>query len=210
MATCVIFNAGEFDSLIEPIGQEDCLLVADGGLVHTERLGLTPDGILGDFDSLGYVPENAEVFPMEKADTDSMLAIRRGLALGYRRFVLYGALEGPRPDHTLANYQALHFLAEQGAQGYLVGHHHLVTVLKNGSLHFDAHANGVISVFCIGPDARGVTIKGLQYPLENAALTANFPLGVSNRFTGRSSSICVEDGSLLILYDRKNGFPRDK
>ena len=67
MRTCVIFNAGGFDSLIEPIGPDDYLLAADGGLIHMDRLGLTPHGILGDFDSLGYVPENAKVFPVEGA-----------------------------------------------------------------------------------------------------------------------------------------------
>lgn len=208
LATCVIFNAGEFDDLIEPIEPADLLLAADGGLVHAESLGLTPDEILGDFDSLGYVPENADVFPVKKDDTDSMLAIRRGLQLGYRRFVLYGSLDGPRLDHTLANFQALQFLADQGAQGWLVGRSYLATVLKNGSLHFEPHAEGILSVFCMGADARGVTIKGLQYPLENGVLTAGFPLGVSNHFTGSPASVTVESGSLLILYDRKNGFPR--
>lgn len=207
MKTCVIFNAGDFDGLLEPIGTGDFLLAADGGLVHMQRLGLTPDGVLGDFDSLGYVPENARIFPVEKDDTDSMLAVRQGLKLGYRRFLLYGSLDGPRLDHTVANFQTLQFLADHGAQGWLVGAAYLVTVLKNGSLRFGSQTDGIISVFCMGADARGVTLKGLQYPLENAVLTAGFPLGVSNHFTGRESVISVEDGSLLILYDRKNGFP---
>lgn len=207
MKTCVIFNAGDFDGLIEPIGPEDFLLAADGGLVHMQKLGLTPDGVLGDFDSLGYVPENARIFPVEKDDTDSMLAVRQGLRLGYRRFVLYGSLDGPRLDHTVANFQTLQFLADHGAQGWLVGTAYLATVLKNGSLRFGSQAAGIISVFCMGADAQGVTLKGLQYPLEHAVLTAGFPLGVSNHFTGREAAVSVENGSLLILYDRKNGFP---
>ena len=207
MATCVIFNAGSFDGLIEPIGNQDCLLAADGGLVHTTALGLVPHGILGDFDSLGYVPENAAVFPVEKDDTDSMLAVRHGLALGYRRFVLYGSLDGPRLDHTVANFQTLQFLADRDARGYLVGRNHIVTVLKNGSVHFDEQATGIISVFCLGADAQGVTLTGLKYPLEDGVLTAGFPLGVSNHFTGRAASVSVTSGSLLIIYERENGFP---
>lgn len=207
MKTCVIFNAGDFDGLIEPIGPEDHLLAADGGLKHMTRLGLTPHGILGDFDSLGYVPENASVFPTEKDDTDAMLAIRHGLKLGYRRFILYGGLDGPRLDHTVANFQALQFLADRGAQGWLVGRSYVATVLKNGSLHFAGRPQGILSVFCMGPDAGGVTLKGLKYPLENGVLTAGFPLGVSNHFTGRDASVSVESGSLLILYDRANDIP---
>jgi thiamine pyrophosphokinase len=207
LGTCVIFNAGDFDGLIEPIGPEDHLLAADGGLKHMTRLGLTPHGILGDFDSLGYVPENASVFPAEKDDTDAMLAIRHGLKLGYRRFILYGSLDGPRLDHTVANFQALQFLADQGAQGWLVGRSYVATVLKNGSLYFAGRPQGILSVFCMGPDAGGVTLKGLKYPLENGVLTAGFPLGVSNHFTGRDASVSVEAGSLLILYDRANGLP---
>lgn len=207
MKTCVIFNAGDFNSLIEPVTPEDYVLAADGGLKHIQKLGLTPNGILGDFDSLGYVPQNANIFPVEKDDTDSMLAVRQGLKLGFRRFLLYGSLDGPRLDHTVANFQTLQFLADHGAQGWLVGTSYLATVLKNGSLHFGSQAHGIISVFCMGADAQGVTLSGLEYPLENAVLTAGFPLGVSNHFTGREATISVQKGSLLILYDRTNGFP---
>lgn len=201
MRNCVIFCAGEFHGLIEPIC--DVCIAADGGLRHLEQLGHTPDVILGDFDSLGYVPQKANVFPVEKDDTDAMLAVRRGLELGCRRFVLYGALEGPRLDHTVANFQTLQFLAERGAQGFLVGKTEIVTVLKNGTLTLPALPEGIVSVFCMGKDARGVTIRGLQYGLENGTLSAGFPLGVSNHFTGREATISVEDGSLLILYPRE-------
>lgn len=205
MATCVIFCAGGFESLAEPLKKEDFLMAADGGLVHLEKLGLTPDGILGDFDSLGYVPQNAKVFPVEKDDTDAMLAVRQGLALGYRRFVLYGSLDGPRLDHTVANFQTLQFLADHGAEGWLVGNSYIVTVLKNGTLRLPASDQGILSVFCMGQDAKGVTIAGLQYTLEDGTLSAGFPLGVSNHFVGKEALISVKAGSLLILYDRKNG-----
>ena len=65
-------------------------------------------------------------------------------------------------------------------------------------------------MFCLGPDARGVTLEGLYYPLEQGTLTAGFPLGVSNHFTGAEATVSVADGSLLVLWDRKNGFPTRK
>lgn len=209
MKTCIIFCAGGFDALAEPISKEDLVIAADGGLAHLEALGIQPDVILGDFDSLGYVPTGAQVFPVEKDDTDSMLAVRRGLELGYRRFVLYGALDGPRLDHTIANLQTLNFLANHGATGYLVGLQYMATEVRDGAIGFPASAEGIISLFCMGADATGVTIRGLQYCLSDGVLTAGHPLGVSNHFVGESSQISVKDGNLLAIYDRENGFPEE-
>lgn len=207
MKTCIIFCAGGFEKLAEPVCEGDFLMAADGGFVHLQKLGFTPDGILGDFDSLGYVPQDAKVFPVEKDDTDAMLAVRQGLQLGYRRFVIYGGLDGPRLDHTVANFQTLQFLADHGAQGYLAGNTYMATVVKNGSLRFSEKAKGIVSVFCMGKDAKGVSIRGLQYSLENGSLSAGFPLGVSNHFVGKAAEISVEDGSLLVLWDAQNGLP---
>lgn len=206
MGSCVIICAGEFDGLMQDIGPEDLLIAADGGLQHALALGLQPDVILGDFDSLGYVPEQARKFPVEKDDTDSMLAVRHGLQAGCREFYLYGSLDGPRLDHTLANFQTLQFLADHNAMGYLIGKRYAATVIQNRSIAFDASAKGIISVFCLGADARGVSISGLKYTLEDGLLTAGFPLGVSNHFVGQEAKITVTDGSLLLLYDKANGF----
>ena len=207
MGKCIIFCAAGFDDLAEPLQKDDFVIAADGGLAHTEKLGLAPHEILGDFDSLGRIPEGANVFPVEKDDTDAMLAVRRGLSLGYREFVLYGSLDGPRLDHTVANFQTLQYLADRGTSGYLVGETYLVTVLKDGTLSFPEGTEGTISVFCQGQDAEGVTLEGLYFPLEKGKLSAGFPLGVSNHFTGKPARITVEKGSLLVMWDRKNGFP---
>ena len=79
MGTCVIFGAAGFDGLAEEIQKEDLVIAADGGLRHLQSLGVSPDVILGDFDSLGYVPYCAQVFTVEKDDTDAMMAVRKGL-----------------------------------------------------------------------------------------------------------------------------------
>ena len=207
MGNCVIFCAAEFDNLIMPLAEEDLIIAADGGLKHLQKLGIRPDEILGDFDSLGYIPAEGQVFPVEKDDTDAMLAARRGLERGFREFLFYGSLDGPRLDHTVANFQTLQFLADHGATGYLVGRDYLVTVVKDGAIRFDEQAEGILSLFCLGADARGVTIRGLHYELEDGTLTPGFPLGVSNHFTGKAATIEVKDGSLLAMWDRKNGFP---
>lgn len=209
MKTCHIFCAAAFAGLLERPKQDDWILAADGGLRHLQALGLEPTGILGDFDSLGYTPQGPQVdrFPVEKDDTDSMLAVKAGLGAGFRRFLLYGALDGPRLDHTVANFQLLHYLADWNAYGYLVGSAYLATVLAPGSLQFSSEARGILSVFCSGADASGVTLQGLQYPLENATLTAGFPLGVSNHFLGLPAEVSLTQGRLLLLWDRPNGLP---
>ena len=205
MKRCVIFCAAGFDGLLEPLGGEDLVIAADGGLVHTEQLKIQPHVILGDFDSLGYVPEDSRVYPVEKDDTDMMLAIRTGLSHGCKEFLLYGALDGPRLDHTVANFQALSYLSELGAYGWLIGRDHIVTCVKNSGLVFSEKAQGILSVFCQGSEARGVTIEGLHYPLEQGTLSPHFPLGVSNHFEGRPARISVADGTLLVIWDRGNG-----
>ena len=207
MGKCIIFCAADFHGLVAPLEADDYIIAADGGLAHVEEAGLTPNAILGDFDSLGYTPTGSTVFPVEKDDTDAMLAVRKGLELGYKEFYLYGSLDGPRLDHTVANFQTLQFLSDHGASGYLIGKDYMVTVLKNGALRFPAGCTGIFSVFCMGRDAKGVTIQGGKYDAENVTLSAGFPLGVSNHFEGAQVRICVADGSLLILWDTENGFP---
>ena len=207
MRECVIFCAAECDGLARPIGQDAFVIAADGGLRHTQSLNITPNAVLGDFDSLGFFPEGANVFPVEKDDTDAMLAVRLGLRRGCDEFLLYGSLDGPRLDHTVANFQTLQYLADHGAVGYLIGNTTMVTVVKNGKITFPAGCSGTISVFCMGPDAVGVTETGLFYGIEDGVFTSGFPLGVSNHFTGKKAEISVKNGSLLVLWEKQNGFP---
>jgi thiamine pyrophosphokinase len=202
---CVIFCAGKMELPPLPIEKDDLVIAADGGLCHTQKWGIAPQVIMGDFDSLGYTPEGAQVFPVEKDDTDSMLALRYGLKAGCDRFILYGALDGPRHDHTLANYQALIFLAQQGATGYLVGKDVIVTAIKNSRMVFPPLEEGIFSAFCMGQTARGVDLEGFFYPLQNGDLDSSFPLGVSNHFIGKKASVTVRDGTLLLFYPRKAG-----
>lgn len=141
---------------------------------------------------------------MEKDDTDTMLAVKTGLARGYRAFVLCGCLGG-RLDHAYANLQALVFLARQGAQGWLLGQGIAVTAFRNGRLEFAPGHSGTISVFCPDGEAKGVDLTGLYYPLQDAVLTSAFPLGVSNQFTGEAAAVSVRDGTLLVMWEIPEG-----
>ena len=200
MGHCVIFCAGGFTGLAQPVEKDDFIIAADGGLRHTEALGLRPDAVLGDFDSLGYIPEGAQMFPVEKDDTDAMLAVRLGLEKGFDRFLIYGGLDGPRLDHTVANLQTLCFLAEHGARGQLVGENCIATAVRGGTLEFSRGHRGVISLFCFGEPAC-VSIEGLKYSLDRGTLESHFPLGVSNHFTEEAATVTVHSGTVVAMWE---------
>ena len=208
MDKCIIFGAADLCRLVAPIESDDLLIAADGGLRHFSAIDKKPHVILGDFDSLGYVPEGAQVHPVEKDDTDMMLAVRYGLSQNRKDFYLYGALDGSRLDHTVANFQTLAFLRNHGAHGWLIGKQYLVTVIQNETVRFPAGATGILSLFCMGGDAKGVTISGLKYTLEDATLSGSMPLGVSNHFIGEEAEISVKNGTLLLMWDVGNGLPK--
>lgn len=178
------------------------VIAADKGLDFLREQDIQPDLIVGDFDSLGRVPQGGNVIlhPVEKDDTDTMLAIKLGLERGCRTFVLYGCLGG-RLDHTYANLQALSYLADHGAAGWLLQDGAVVTLLRNGALDFPGSCQGTLSVFCPDGRASGVCLSGLYYPLDGYCLTSSFPLGVSNRFTGQPSRVSVDGGSLLLMWN---------
>ena len=201
---CYIVGACHPGQLYLAPRREAFVIAADQGLRYLEAAGITPDLIVGDFDSLGTVPQGTNVIrhPVEKDDTDMMLAVKTGLARGYRTFVLYGGIGG-RLDHTYANFQALTYLARHGAVGYLVGEDSVAAAVAEGELRFSAELRGWIGVFCPDGEARGVDIDGLYYSLRDGTLTSGFPLGASNHFTGREASVSVKEGTLLVMWQER-------
>ena len=200
---CYVVGAMPLDPgfILTPV-PGDLVIAADKGYETLSRLGVHPGLVVGDFDSLGSVPDHPQVLrlPRVKDETDTGFALRQGLKRGYRRFVLLGCLGG-RLDHTVANLQLLSWLSAQGAQGVLLGEGEAAAVVTEGTLSFPASMEGFVSVFCAGGTARGVTQEGLKYPLDPAELTSDFPLGVSNEFVGLPARISVEEGSLLVAWE---------
>lgn len=181
--------------------QKGFVIAADKGVETLQKKGVLPDLIVGDFDSLGYVPagENTERHPSEKDDTDMLLALRRGMEKGCDTFVLYGGMGG-RLDHTLANLQTLLYAAKRGKRAYLVGDGIVATAIYNEALVVANEEKNYVSVFAAEGDAEGVCLSHLKYTLQNARLTADFPLGVSNESTGEVFSVSVEKGALCVLW----------
>lgn len=186
----------------------DYVIAADRGFDSLLAYGVMPDLAVGDFDSLGHRPNHPNVIqlPAEKDDTDMVFAMRKGLELGYRRFILLGGVGG-RLEHTLGNLQLLDWLTARGAQGFLAGEKTVATCIRSGDhLTFPNTMSGYLSVFCNSGSARGVTLSNLKFPLDHYTLTGDFPLGVSNQFTNKPAQVTVEDGSLLLIWEDKGNF----
>ena len=206
---CYIVGAMSLTPDLRPCPRRgDYVIAADRGFDSLMAYGVTPDLAVGDFDSLGHRPNHPNVIqlPAEKDDTDMVYALRKGIDLGYRRFILLGGLGG-RLEHTLGNLQLLDWLTLRGAQGFLAGEKTAATCIRDGQrLTFPPSMSGYLSVFCNSGRAEGVSLAGLKFPLDHDTLTSNFPLGVSNQFLGESAVVSVEKGSLLLLWEDKGDF----
>jgi len=186
-----------------PVMPGDITIAADCGLATAQALGFPVDIVVGDFDShsRGSVPAEAEVLesPVEKDDTDTLLAVKAALARGCRLIEIAGGLGG-RQDHTLANLGALQYIHEHGAEGLISAENERVFFLACGTRAFDFPRGSVFSVIPWGKDASGVCIKGARYPLNMAVLRTSESVGISNEALG-PVEISVSDGYLMIFLN---------
>lgn len=121
MGRCYLVGAGEFYGIFDT-RSGDFVIAADGGYDTLCRLGITPDLLIGDMDSIADTPENLplERYPVRKDDTDMFLAYCAGVARGYTEFFLYGGTGG-REDHTFSNLSLLLFAAKHGHRMTMIG-----------------------------------------------------------------------------------------
>lgn len=201
---CYIISAGDCAGINITKNNEDYVIAADGGYKYAKKAGIIPNMVVGDFDSLGYVPneENVIVHSPMKDDTDTMLAVKEGMKRGYRHFEIYGALGG-RIDHTIANIQTLIYIKKRNGNARIIGDNNIFTVISDEKIVLPKRDNGMFSVFSMSDTSKNVSIKNAKYNVENVQLHNDFPLGVSNEFDGMPVEISVTDGTLLIIYDCK-------
>ena len=200
---CYIIGAGDPYEGHITVNEMDYVICADGGLRNKHIFSRSPDLIVGDFDSLGEIPEteNTEVYPPEKDDTDMLIAIKKGLQKGYKTFVILGALGGERADHSIANIQNLAYICENGGMGFILHKDTVFTAIKDTELKFSKNCKGYISVFSLRDESKGVYLKSLKYELDGQSLFSSNPMGVSNEFIGEEASISVRNGILLITFN---------
>jgi len=224
---CIIVAAGDLTVSDIAVGESDYVIACDGGYDYCRVLSVQPDLVIGDFDSMTeeslqdldasiannhkkivkcasnnfldtFAKEDCDIIclPPEKDDTDTLAAIKIGLQKGYKSFRIYGATGG-RLEHTIANIQCLIYLKENDATGYLCDGSGLIFVAKNETIAFQQNMEGYLSLFSMGDEAQGVTIKGLKYTMDNGTLKNSFPIGISNEFIGEKAEVTVQDGTIL-------------
>ncbi|MDD3692352.1 MAG: thiamine diphosphokinase [Oscillospiraceae bacterium] len=207
---CVICGAGPVNNagaLLPLLRPQDFIIAADKGLRLIERLKLNPDLIVADFDSLQrkramrYQVPVVEL-PVKKDDTDTMAAARLGLERGFKDFLLLGA-SGGRLDHTMANFAVMLFLLRHGAKAMLADEKNIVRMVLPGRVVIEPVENSNLSLLAYAGDVCGLSVRHAVYELENAVLTPDFPLGVSNSFKDNANvEITFRQGILIIIISK--------
>ena len=205
---CVIVAAGEihnYERAKSFLREDDFFIFCDAGLSHAGGLGVKPDVVVGDFDScepgdLEWWKERCEIIqlPREKDDTDTMFAVKLAVERGYCDFVLLGAMGG-RFDHALGNISILLYLNGLGKKAVLIDDYSLMQIAGKEPLLIEDSCS-YFSVLTVAGNVSGVNIKNAKYPLENARLTPDFQLGISNEvLPGKVAEVSVEQGRVLVL-----------
>ena len=196
MPRCVILSACPVQpELKRLLCSDDFIIACDAGYRNCERLGCKPDIIVGDFDSAPCPQQNAD-------DTDTEYAAKLAAQKGFDEVLLLGALGGKRVEHTLANLCTGLGLEQHGIRAALQDERSRITfVLPGESRRYPKEEFFYFSAFPMEGRAEGVYEKGSFYELEDAVLTAGYPLGVSNEYAEGSDCITIStrQGALVVV-----------
>ena len=176
-------------------------IAIDGGFGRCKAVGVDPVCVIGDFDSLGYVPEGADVrtHPRRKDASDGELGLAAAAEFGAERIIAIGALGG-RFDHEYANVELFAREAEHGRRVAAIGPQSILFFLAGqAALHLPARDHGSVSVFSLTPESHGVCIEGFEYELHAETLPNRTSHGLSNEFCGKPTRISVREGTLLVV-----------
>jgi thiamine pyrophosphokinase len=184
----------------------DLVICADGGAQHALALGLTPDVVIGDLDSLdGNLQARLEgegcqvlIHPTRKDETDLELALRYAVDHGVDEILILGALGG-RIDQTLANILLLALPELEGIKTRIVAGDQEVFLIRGQAL-IEGQVGDIVSLLSIASDVTGITTEGLEYPLQLGTLKLGPALGVSNVLTAPVARVQVERGLLLCVH----------
>ena len=208
MKRAIIFANGEMDNppeIIKHLQPEDLIIAADGGSRHCKILGITPSVIIGDFDSLdehqlaSYTQAGVVIrqYPSHKNETDLELALYYAMQQECLEVYILGAL-GARWDMTVANILLLAHPAFSSMRIHLLeGPQELILLRGNGTYEIHGRPGDSLSLIPLAGDAKGITTRGLEYPLKDETLAFGSSRGVSNVFIDDHVQINVGDGILL-------------
>lgn len=209
-STCLIVASGpyvDWASLKKAAKnrQEYYLLCADGGYRHAQRAALTPDEIIGDFDSFSEkdLPPSVRLTRLaaQKDVTDARAAVDLGLSRGFLEFELHGMLGG-RIDHCLSNLSDLYYLHQKGASARIVDPWCEVEIVE-GTKKISGKPGQTVSFMMFGPPPKEITLKGFFYPLQNYRGDLSFQIGISNILTEKEAEVTAVGGLLLMMRIKK-------
>ena len=173
----------------------DMILAADSGYMSAEKLHISPDIVLGDFDSSKIPKTAAEILkvPAEKDETDTMLACSVAIERGANDLLILGGTGG-RVDHFISNLFLLESLCDRGISATLSDGENTLRILQNESVTVEDRS-GYFSVFAL--DTCRVTLSGCKYPLTDYTLTRTDSFAVSNEVVGKAATITVSGKAVL-------------
>jgi thiamine pyrophosphokinase len=193
--------------------EELIVIAADGGTVHCQRLGIIPDVVIGDFDSLdepellAAQKDGAQLIrhPARKDFTDLELALRYAVERGAQEILVLGAL-GNRWDQSLANLllPAADSLASVNIT--LLDWPQEIRLVRPGrSLEIQGNPGDTVSLIPLGIQPLGITTQGLEYPLDNETLEFGGTRGISNVLLRETASVTLKEGLLLcvLIHNRR-------
>lgn len=189
----------------------DKIIAADAGMNFLYRNGLTPDMIAGDFDSVSSESlkefsnlDGVEIIRLNpiKDDTDTEFVIREAISRGATEITVLGAT-GTRLDHVLANVNLLGIGIEEGILIELVDAYNRVRMIDSCvEIKKVEQFGSFVSILAVKGDAKGVTLEGVKYPLNDADVNAFSSLGISNEIIADIAKISVQQGILLVIESR--------
>jgi len=190
------------------------VICCDGGARNFQYLGIKPDVVIGDMDSIdpallaSYSAQGIKIikYSANKDFTDTELALDYALNLNPEEIFIWGALGG-RVDHTLANVFLLCKGQEKGINTYLVDEYGEAFVLDKKAI-FINEIGKTVSLLALSPRVTGITLTGFLYPLEKGTLKMGETRGISNIINEDRAGISVRSGKLLVIgYWQKDIFP---
>jgi thiamine pyrophosphokinase len=207
--SAVLFANGEFnisEKIMEIIDQAEFLMAVDGGYNHMERLGLTPDVIVGDLDSINLDDTNElenkgieiKKYPVHKDETDLELAVDHILNSGYEKINILGATGG-RTDHFLGTILLFSNPKYQDKEIKIWTDQEEIFYCKNDQA-ITGNQGDLISLIPISDQVMGISTQGLLYPLKNEPLVRWKSRGISNRMSEFDVKIHFKAGSLLCIH----------
>ena len=212
MKRCLILTGGRLDPAFAgsflQTEEFNRVIAVDGGLKGAKELGLVPDVIVGDFDSvdpavLAFYRKMEhivwEVHQREKDDTDTELALKRAMAMGAGEIVILGATGG-RLDHMIGNIQLLYPCLQKGIRASIIDPQNRLYLI-DGETVFHRHEvwGTYISFLPLTQEVTGITLKGFKYPLENKDICIGTSLCISNELIEEEGRITFSEGVLMAV-----------